>query len=350
MRPSRRLKPLVINSGLALVGIAILFALLRLTVVEPTTVKERAVAPVPVTDAHPKIDRLAFVQPGAFVRPGPFAPSEQNPGDPQLKPSIAPDSGAAGTWSTHIRPEAAPVQSGWRFTLLPSTTLPAQNVRPSHPLRTYTLKTRLAEISPAATIRLSGKFESAKAVWPPAEVALIAIKDEKIVELHARAAGGAWKLIHRYRVLAASGGAGPKLRQGDRQVPEGIYAIAFLNPNSAYHVSLRVNYPNAFDRQMAARDGRKELGGDIMIHGKNLSAGCLAMGDEAVEELFVLAAQMGLANVKLILSPTDFRHAGISAQAPGQPQWLPKLYAEIASAMAEFKGPPSRGLLSFFTN
>lgn len=341
MRPSRRFKPLLLNSGLALVGVAVLFAFLRLTVVDPSTVNARAVTPVPVTDAHPQTNRLAFVRPGAF------APSEQASENPQLKPSIAPDADAAGSWSTHLRPETAPVQSGWRFTLLPALTQP---VRPSHSLRTYTLKTRLAEISPAATARLSGKFEAAKAAWPPAEVAFIAIKDEKIVELHARAAGGAWKLIHRYRVLAASGGAGPKLRQGDRQVPEGIYGIAFLNPNSAYHVSLRVNYPNAFDRQMAAKDGRKELGGDIMIHGKNLSAGCLAMGDEAVEELFVLAAQMGPANVKLIISPTDFRHAGISAQAPGQPQWLPKLYAEIASAMAEFKAPPSRGLLSFFGN
>jgi murein L,D-transpeptidase YafK len=62
-------------------------------------------------------------------------------------------------------------------------------------------------------------------------------------------------LIHRYPLLAASGVAGPKLRQGDKQVPEGVYGISFLNPNSRYDVSLRVNYPNAFDRQMAAKDG-----------------------------------------------------------------------------------------------
>ena len=68
--------------------------------------------------------------------------------------------------------------------------------------------------------------------------------------------GQAWKLIHRYSVLAASGVAGPKLRQGDKQVPEGVYGISFLNPSSRYDVSLRVNYPNAFDRQMAAKDGR----------------------------------------------------------------------------------------------
>lgn len=241
-----------------------------------------------------------------------------------------------------------PPQQAWRFTLLPATRPGVRTGRAGQALRTYTLKTRLAEISPTASLRLAAKFEAAKAIWPPAEIVLIAIKDEKAVELHARQAGAGWKLIHRYRVMAASGSAGPKLRQGDRQVPEGVYGIALLNPNSAYHVSMRVNYPNAFDRQMAALEGRKDLGGDIMIHGKNLSAGCLAMGDEAIEELFVLAAQVGRSNVKLIISPTDFREKGVSALAPGQPQWLPKLYAEIATAMTEFKAPRSTGLLSLF--
>ncbi len=83
-------------------------------------------------------------------------------------------------------------------------------------------------------------FETAKAAWPPSEIGLVAIKDEKILELFARSDGGAWTLIHRYPVLAASGGPGPKLRQGDRQVPEGVYGISFLNPNSRYDVSLRV--------------------------------------------------------------------------------------------------------------
>lgn len=345
MKPSRHFTPLVLNSALALGGVAVLFALLRLSMIETATIEVRAAA-----NANPQTNRLAFVRPGALIGSRAVAPSHQAAADPQLKPAIIPETDGEGSWSTRIRPETAPLPSSWRFTLLPSPRLPSQNVRPGHPLRTYTLKTRLAEISPTATLRLGAKFETANAVWPPAEVTLIAIKDEKVLELHARPSGGAWTLIHRYRVLAASGGAGPKLRQGDKQVPEGIYAIAFLNPNSAYHVSLRVNYPNAFDRQMAGKDGRKELGGDIMIHGKNLSAGCLAMGDEAVEELFVLAAQVGLSNVKLIISPTDFRLAGISAIAAGQPQWLPKLYAEIATALAQFKVPQrSKGLLSLFT-
>ncbi len=232
---------------------------------------------------------------------------------------------------------------------LPSPSyLPWAMPRPGAPKRFYTLKARLAEIAPPASVRLATRFDAAKASWPPSEIALIAIKDEKVLELHAKGDNGTWKLIHRYRILAASGGPGPKLRQGDKQVPEGIYAISFLNPNSAYHVSLRVNFPNAFDRQMAAKDSRRELGGDIMIHGKNLSAGCLAMGDEAVEELFVLAARTGLANVKLIIAPTDMRERGIPTVDPSHPAWVPKLYTEIASAMGDFRQPRAKSLLSYF--
>ena len=69
-----------------------------------------------------------------------------------------------------------------------------------------------------------------------------------------------------YPILAASGVLGPKLREGDKQVPEGIYGAEALNPNSKFHLSIRLNYPNTFDRRMAQSDGRTQLGGDIMIH------------------------------------------------------------------------------------
>ncbi|MFV0368226.1 MAG: murein L,D-transpeptidase family protein [Hyphomicrobiaceae bacterium] len=211
------------------------------------------------------------------------------------------------------------------------------------------LKKRLAQISPGATRRLEAKFGSAKVAWPPAEVALIAIKDKKTLELHARGTeNGPWKFIHRYPVLAASGGSGPKLLRGDKQVPEGVYRISYLNPNSRYHVSMKVNYPNEFDRQMAREDNRRDLGGDIMIHGKKSSAGCLAMGDAAAEELFVLSAEVGTRNMRLVIAPTDFRKSDdIKAASAGKPAWTPKLYAEVAGAMSPFKAPAeSPSLLS----
>ena len=91
---------------------------------------------------------------------------------------------------------------------------------------------------------------------------------------------------------------------------------------------------------MAAKDGRKNLGGDIMIHGKNVSSGCLAVGDESAEELFVLAAEVGIGNIMVVIAPTDFRR-NAAVSLPKGPDWVPKLYTEIASAMAPYKAPPS---------
>ncbi len=254
------------------------------------------------------------------------------------------------TWSTETRVERViPLLEPPRLAIRPPQASAWFSPRASAPLRDYRLARRLAEISPGASRRLTARFAAAKAAWPPAEVAFVTIKDEKVVELHARPEGGTWKLIHRYPVLAASGKPGPKLVQGDKQVPEGVYGVSYLNPASRYHVSLRVNYPNAFDRQMAAKDGRKDLGGDIMFHGKAVSAGCIAVGDEAAEELFVLAANVGLPNVKIVIAPTDFRRHGLPSANPSHPEWVPGLYTQVASAMTPFKPPPpSPSLLSSF--
>jgi hypothetical protein len=251
-------------------------------------------------------------------------------------------------WSAEIRRAVPALKPALPLTKAVPPRLPWQMQALGPRSQDKRLIARLAEISPAAEKRIAEKFIAAQASWRPVDLGLVAIKDEKVLELHARAAGGAWTFIHRYPVLAASGTAGPKLRQGDHQVPEGVYGISFLNPDSRYHVSLRVNYPNTFDRQMAEKEGRTNLGGDIMIHGKNVSIGCLAIGDEAAEELFVLAARIGMSNIKLIIAPTDFRRQGIPATAAGQPAWLPNLYTEVASSMAEFTPPPSNSLLSFF--
>lgn len=264
---------------------------------------------------------------------------------------LEPETSSLEDWTTETRRNVAAAPApGPRLDVKAVVQLPWKTAAPAAPSQLTSLKERIDQISPGARRRLVTKFLEANAVWPPADIGLVAIKDQKVIELHARAAGGEWKLVHQYPVLAASGGAGPKLIQGDKQVPEGVYGISFLNPNSRYHVALRVNYPNAFDRKMAEKDGRKELGGDIMIHGKAASVGCLAIGDQAAEELFVLSEMIGLANVKLVIAPTDFRRYGVPEVAAGKPKWLPELYTEVASAMTEFKAPPSIGLLSFFGN
>lgn len=351
MRSRGRFAILASNTVFALLSTAVMFALVRAVTLEPPRSEPDEASQseqVSAAEAVEREGRIVFVNPNDLPSPD----DESDEADPALRSTLPPEAETTDPWTTEARPQTDEPQR--RYSLLPPIRFPWQKAPPPSPQkRHYTLKARLAELSPLATPRLEARFNAAKAPWPPSEIALVAIKDEKALELHARQKGGAWKHIHRYRVLAASGGPGPKLRQGDRQVPEGIYAISFLNPNSSYHVSLRVNYPNAFDREMAAKEARKDLGGDIMIHGKNLSAGCLAVGDEAAEELFVLAAQTGLPNVKLIIAPTDLRHSKPPV-LEGRPEWLPRLYGDVALAMTEFKAPPpvataSSGFLSFFT-
>ncbi len=291
---------------------------------------------LPSRETEPPPLRFSFIAPEALLHDDTLASV-----DPATPKQIE-------AWSTHTQTRTAKPASTPRQSSAIASVRSARE--PSHKRWfSRSLKKRLAEISPAASERIAEKFRSAKVAWPPTDIALVAIKDQKHLELHARADGGKWTFVHSYPVLAASGRTGPKLLRGDKQVPEGVYRISFLNPNSRYHVSMRVNYPNSFDRKMARKDGRKDLGGDIMIHGKRSSAGCLAMGDAAAEELFVLAAEVGLRNLKLVIAPTDFRKNGIPSIRQDQPAWLSKLYIEVAAEMAQFKAPAPSGGGSLLT-
>ena len=201
-----------------------------------------------------------------------------------------------------------------------------------------TVKDRLQEFGDAARQRWAPHFKAAGASYPPKRVIFVALKDQRVFEVYV-GDGARTNFIRRYPILAASGVLGPKLREGDRQVPEGLYEIELLNPNSAYHVSLRVNYPNAFDRAQAAKDGRTQLGGDIMIHGKSASIGCIAVGDEAAEDLFTLAADAGIKNVKVICSPVDFRQRKELPRDMKPAPWMMELYQEIAAQLAALPAP-----------
>ncbi|MFP6737130.1 MAG: SRPBCC family protein [Planctomycetota bacterium] len=209
------------------------------------------------------------------------------------------------------------------------------------PRRKKSSKERLKEYSAPVRARLQPQFEAAGVSYPPGSVVLVGLKNECRLEVYAGAAGGAPAFVCSYPVLGASGSAGPKLREGDQQVPEGIYAIEELNPNSRYHLSLRVGYPNELDRARGEMDGRDDLGGDIMIHGGDSSVGCLAMGDQAAEDLFVLAADCGCSNLKLILTPVDFRRRELPLSCWALPAWTEELYAGIRKELAELPRPGS---------
>jgi len=201
-----------------------------------------------------------------------------------------------------------------------------------------TVADALKHYGPEAGARLRAYFEGAGVPYPPPRVVLLVLKKERELELWAMGRG-AWTHLHTYPILAASGEPGPKLREGDRQVPEGIYGIEALNPNSSYHLSMKLSYPNAFDSEKARRDGRANVGSDIFIHGKALSIGCVAVGDEAIEELFVLAARTGKAHVKVLIAPNDLRKAPPVTDMSRQPPWLSELYEELGRELRRLGDP-----------
>jgi hypothetical protein len=199
-----------------------------------------------------------------------------------------------------------------------------------------TVADRLVEFGDAARGRLAADFARVGVVYPPTRIVLVGLKQERRLEVWLVQGPGP-RLLKTYPILAASGKAGPKLREYDMQVPEGVYEIESLHPNSAFHVALRVGYPNSFEKAKARIDNRNELGSDIMIHGSRASIGCVAMGDEAAEELFVLAADVGIKNVELVLCPVDFRVRELPQDTPGLPDWAPELYALIKQELAKLK-------------
>jgi hypothetical protein len=210
----------------------------------------------------------------------------------------------------------------------------------SYAVRTYVRRERtvadaLAIFGPQARERLQPYFKRAHVLYPPRRLAFLVFKKERRLAVWARDDKSGWRFIRDYAVLAASGRSGPKLRQGDYQVPEGVYRIALLNPNSSYHLSMLVDYPNAFDRAQAQRDHRTNLGGDIFIHGKNVSIGCVAIGDPGIEELFTLAADTGIARIKAVLAPNDLRVAGPPVEQ-STPLWVLRLWQNIAAALHDF--------------
>ncbi len=119
-----------------------------------------------------------------------------------------------------------------------------------------------------------------------APIFLRVFKEERVLELWVESKpGGSFKLFKTYKVCAMSGLLGPKQKEGDRQAPEGFYFVnrGRMNPQSNYHLSFDLGYPNAYDRY------HKRTGAYLMIHGNCVSIGCFAMTDKFIEEIYSLA-------------------------------------------------------------
>jgi murein L,D-transpeptidase YafK len=114
-------------------------------------------------------------------------------------------------------------------------------------------------------------------------------KKEELLEVWAKSGSErSYKLLKTFPICASSGILGPKRRQGDEQVPEGFYEIVSFQPQSSYHLALKVGYPNKSDRIKAEA---KDPGGDIMIHGNCVTIGCIPIQNDPIEELYVLSVE-----------------------------------------------------------
>ncbi|MEP3278836.1 MAG: murein L,D-transpeptidase family protein [Stappiaceae bacterium] len=109
-------------------------------------------------------------------------------------------------------------------------------------------------------------------------------KEEAELEVWRQTKGGKYALLETYEICKWSGNLGPKFKEGDRQAPEGYYTIrpAQMNPNSSYHLSFNLGFPNAFDRA----HGR--TGSHLMVHGACSSRGCYAMEDDQIQDIYAM--------------------------------------------------------------
>ncbi|MEA2995314.1 MAG: hypothetical protein QOG74_863 [Alphaproteobacteria bacterium] len=149
-------------------------------------------------------------------------------------------------------------------------------------------------ISPAMTARALQPLSSEtvalldKKDMPKESPILVRIfKEEAEMEIWKQNASGRFALLKTYPICRWSGELGPKVKEGDRQAPEGFYTITpgQMNPNSNYYLSFNIGFPNAYDR------ANERTGAFLMVHGDCSSAGCYAMTDQQMGEIYALGRE-----------------------------------------------------------
>jgi murein L,D-transpeptidase YafK len=152
----------------------------------------------------------------------------------------------------------------------------------------------------------------------PSEGVVIRIfKESSELELWKRTASGGYKLFQTYEICAWSGELGPKVKEGDRQSPEGFYTITpgLMNKHSSYYLSFDTGYPNKFDRV----HGR--TGSNLMVHGDCSSRGCYSMTDESIAEIYSVIRESfkgGNASAQLQIFPFRMTASNLAKHADSQ--------------------------------
>jgi len=139
-------------------------------------------------------------------------------------------------------------------------------------------------------------------------------KSEKVIEVWGKNNPDKnYILLTEFDICTTSGSLGPKRREGDGQMPEGFYKIFHFNPQSNFHLSLGVSYPNESDKILGYKSA---LGGAIYIHGNCVTIGCFPITDDKIEELYILAVEAknnGQAVIPVHIFPCHFTDANVKA-------------------------------------
>jgi murein L,D-transpeptidase YafK len=197
-----------------------------------------------------------------------------------------------------------------------------------------TVQQAIDKYGPEAKKRLLLHFQSSKAAYPPDHLYLICLKSEGVLLVFAKDADSKMKQIASYAIVSNSGVSGPKLKEGDLQIPEGFYKISRLDAMT--HLAMWVNYPNRIDRAHAQTDRRTNIGSNIQIHGGVYSTGCIVITNDDMAELLVVANDIGYKNVDLMISPCNLLDRKPQVDFRKQPNWLPGLYKEIKDELIRF--------------
>jgi len=131
---------------------------------------------------------------------------------------------------------------------------------------------------------------------------------------------GRFQHFRTYPICAWSGELGPKVQQGDRQAPEGFYTVsrAQMNPHSLYHLAFNIGFPNTFDQVNG------HSGSALMVHGNCKSAGCYAMTDAYIEEIYILAREaFNAGQTKFHVQALPFRMTTWNMMRHRLNQWYP---------------------------
>jgi murein L,D-transpeptidase YafK len=154
----------------------------------------------------------------------------------------------------------------------------------------YQLPTRaMKELSP----EMLGTLEQ-KNMPKDSPILVRIFKEESELEVWKQDTSGRFELLKTYPICRWSGELGPKVKEGDRQAPEGFYTITpgLMNPNSNYYLAINMGFPNAYDK------ANNYSGAFLMIHGDCSSRGCYAMTDEQIGEIYSLARESFLGGQK----------------------------------------------------